>query len=295
MTHHGPDYERKKWGQLAKRVLRWGEAYAYRWADVMICVSPVVAEAARAGSRVPSVMIPNGAVLTGAPGGDEALHRFGVERGRYVLTVGRFVPEKRFHDLISAFCRLQAGSERIRGERWRLVIVGQADHRDAYSATLERLARKAGNVVLTGFLSGQPLQQLFAHAGLFVLPSSYEGLPIALLEAMSHGTACLASDIPAHEAAGLAAHRVFPVGDVPALAERIDRLTERPLDEAERDRQIEFVRERFNWDRIAEQTYQVYRSLIGEGDGTTAIIPSGTPISENTSPAERANPTGASW
>jgi len=42
-------------------------------------------------------------------------------------------------------------------------------------------------VVHTGYITGDPLNQVFSHAGLFVLPSYHEGLPIALLEAMSFG------------------------------------------------------------------------------------------------------------
>ena len=47
---------------------------------------------------------------------------------------------------------------------------------------LKRKAQSERRIVLTGFITGQPLKELFSHAGLFVLPSYYEGLPIALLE-----------------------------------------------------------------------------------------------------------------
>lgn len=52
--------------------------------------------------------------------------------------------------------------------------------------------------VMTGYITGKPLQQLFAHAGFFVMPSYHEGHPIALLEALSYGLPALVSDIPAN-------------------------------------------------------------------------------------------------
>jgi len=50
-----------------------------------------------------------------------------------------------------------------------LVIVGRADHEDEYSRELERKAKANPNIVLTGFITGKPLQELYSHAGLSVL------------------------------------------------------------------------------------------------------------------------------
>jgi len=85
------------------------------------------------------------------------------------------------------------------------VIVGRADHEDSYSLRLKAVARSNANVILTGFLTGKPLQELYTHAGIFVLPSYHEGLPIVLLEAMSYGLSCIAS--------GIRANRNIPLGE----------------------------------------------------------------------------------
>jgi hypothetical protein len=115
----------------------------------------------------------------------------GLTPGRYVLTVGRLVPEKRQLDLLRAF--RGAG---LNG--WKLAIVGQIDHKNKYADLLASEAALAEDVVMAGFQSGDSLRQLYAHAGLFVLPSSHEGLPIALLEALSYGLPVLVSDIPSN-------------------------------------------------------------------------------------------------
>ncbi len=215
---------------------------------------------------------------------EEVFRRFGLRKGRYILTIGRFVPEKGFHDLIAAFRKLQMEQTVFQKEGWKLVIVGKADHQDAYATMLERMATETPNVILTGFLTGRLLQECYAHAGLFVLPSSYEGLPIAALEAMSYGLACLVTAIPANEMLGLPQERFFRSGDVDQLARKIDELAARPLSEEERCEQIELVRSRFDWDRIAEQTLNLYHVVLrqaqwidGEPYEVNRVDQAGTP------------------
>ena len=74
----------------------------------------------------------------------------------------------------------------------------KGDHPGHYVRDLETLAAATPEVVTTGFQSGTALAELYAHAGLFVLPSSHEGLPMVLLEATVAGLPVLASDIPAN-------------------------------------------------------------------------------------------------
>src|SRR5260221_4349777 len=111
-------------------------------------------------------------------------------KDKYVLLVSRLVREKRHLDLIEAFRRADL-------DDWKLVIVGAADHADAYAREVVSVAERTERVVTTGFQSGVALHGLYANAGLFVLPSSHEGLPIAILEALSFGVPVVASDIPA--------------------------------------------------------------------------------------------------
>ncbi|MCL4724839.1 MAG: glycosyltransferase, partial [Rhodocyclaceae bacterium] len=93
-------------------------------------------------------------------------------------------------------------------------------------------------------------------------PSSHEGLPIALLEALSYGLPVLASDIPANVEVGLPAEQYFPLGDVAALARGMQALAALPLvAEAVRARR-EWVAGKYDWRRIAEQTLAVYREAV---------------------------------
>ncbi|UHD17111.1 glycosyltransferase family 4 protein [Thiocapsa bogorovii] len=256
VTHHGPDYDRQKWGRLAKWVIKRGESWGMRFANERIVISETIQAHVRHAYGLDSVRIPNGVTLPVIPAEEDALAGFGLTAGRYVLLVSRLVPEKRHDDLIGAFAK--AG---LPG--WKLVIVGCADHPDQYSARVEALAEATPGVVMAGFQTGDVLRQLFAHAGVFVLPSSHEGLPIALLEALSFGLPVLASDIPANLEIGLPAEHYFPLGDVVILAERLRELADAGRDPAYSDRVRGWVSDRYSWELVSQLTLDVYRRVLG--------------------------------
>lgn len=253
VTHHGADYERAKWGKFAKWALRLGERSSLIWAHKVIAVSPSLARELK--RLFPSqahkvVYIPNGAPrLPGsAEKPDAVLGRFGIERGNFVLAVGRLVPEKGFHDLIDAFASGSSGSGR------KLVIAGGADHDSAYARAL--LERARDDVVFAGVQPHETLKTLYDHCGLFVLPSYHEGLPIAALEAASCSAPMILSDIPANRDIGLNDANYFPAGDVARLAQ----ILEGPFEALASD--AEMVRRRFDWDKSAISTARIYRAFL---------------------------------
>lgn len=246
MTHHGPDYEREKWGRVARWAIKTGEKFAARYADRMIVISQVIKDriAAEYG-RTDTVLIPNGVPAPVRSTRTDFLRELGVEPGRYVLALGRFVPEKNFHQLVEAFGV----------EGYRLVIAGDADHPGPYSEQLKAQARAAG-VILPGFIRGEKLNQLLSNAALFVLPSSHEGLPITLLEAMSYGRDVLVSDIPANCLPELTPDDFFPMGNVDALRSALRRKLAEPVAERTYDLSA------YNWRTIASRTAAVYADLL---------------------------------
>ena len=241
-----------------KLVPRLGEPLGMRWANARIVISQVIQKLASEKYGMESALIPNGVTLPQLPDTKDALERFGLVSGRYALMVSRLVPEKRHLDLIRAF-----GEAELQG--WKLVIVGASDHPDEYTREVMDSIGKMSGVVGTGFQTGQPLQELYAHAGLFVLPSSHEGLPIALLEALSYGLPVIASDIPANLEVGLPENHYFRLGDVGMLAERLGEFAARTQTEEARDALRAWVNKRYDWEKIARSTLQVYCSVLGRG------------------------------
>lgn len=255
VTHHGPDYDRQKWGYFARQVLQLGERFGMRWANERIVISEVIRSLVRRKHGRDSALIPNGVVLPEMPNTVGALTAFGLESGKYVLLVSRLVPEKRHLDLIAAFQQAALSG-------WKLAIVGASDHPDAYVREVLDTAAATPGVVCTGLQTGLALSELYAHAGIFVLPSSHEGLPIAMLEALSYGLPVVASDIPANLEVGLSAEHYYPLGDVTPLAARLKEFAAQALTAETRESRRAWVSERFDWRDIARQTLVVYKAVV---------------------------------
>ncbi|MES9906384.1 MAG: glycosyltransferase family 4 protein [Sedimenticola sp.] len=251
LTHHGPDYDRQKWGALAKKVLRLGEAAGARFADKIIVISRVIARILETKhGRKDTHLIYNGVPIPIPSTSTDYLDELGITKGKYVIAVGRFVEEKGFHDLIEAWQSLRITS-------YHLVLVGDADHETAYSQKLKHTAKSAGTI-LTGFIKGRKLSQIFTHARLFVMPSYHEGLPIALLEAMSYNLPVLVSDIPANLEVPLDEMDFFSTGNVTELAHALKK----KLAQGTCPEYTDLLQERYNWDSVAKATYALYQKLL---------------------------------
>ena len=251
VTYHSPNYEHNKWNLFAKRMLKIGEKFVSKWADEVIFISEFQQLLIPCKNKS---YIPNGVFKPKIASNSNVIRQIGATPGRYVLSVSRFVPEKGLHDLIAAF--------KLVSYDYKLVIAGDADHETDYSRNLRRAAAEDQRIILTGYITGEPLNQVYSHAGLFVLPSYHEGLSIALLEAMSYGLPVLVSDIPTNREIGLPPERYFHCGDVKELKKKMDMLLEKGILEEEKKEIQTLIEEKYSWDRIADQTIQVYQEVI---------------------------------
>lgn len=255
VTHHGEDYNREKWGWVARTVLRAGESFGMRFANKRIVISRTIEKVVVDKYGKSCEVIPNGVVFSDLPSEKDRIAEFGLEPGRYILTVGRLVPEKRQLDLLRAFSDAAL-------DGWKLVIVGRIDHKNKYADLLASEAAARENVVMAGFQGGESLRQLYAHAGLFVLPSSHEGLPIVLLEALSYGLPVLVSDIPSNMEVVSNPAQVFRMGDVQELGTKITMMTDVKLDQVQREALRRDCFDRYDWAEIALRTAAVYDELL---------------------------------
>jgi glycosyltransferase involved in cell wall biosynthesis len=255
VTHHGFDYQREKWTGVAKLVLRLAEYCGMHFAHARIAVSRAIADSVERRFSVSCCTIHNGIEVPEAVQGVGALERFDIRPLHYVLNVGRLVPEKCHLDLITAFAQAD-----LKG--WQLILVGSADHESAYSKAVRKAAGDYANVIMTGALTGRELAEIYAHAGIFVLPSSHEGMPIVLLEALSHGLPTLASEIPANMEMCMFVDRYFPLHNVDALSDQLRQLVRNPNPASGRAFIAKAVVHRFAWREIAQQTLQSYLDCL---------------------------------
>jgi glycosyltransferase involved in cell wall biosynthesis len=250
MTHHGPDYKRMKWNGLAKFFLKQGEWMGVKFSKKVIIISQEINDLiAETYNRRDGVLIPNGVNKPVITTDSDYIESIGVVKGQYIFTLARFVPEKGFDYMIRAYAKSSIS------KKYKLVIAGDADHESEYSIGLKKLA-KENNVILPGFVKGEKLNQLFSNAALFILPSFYEGLPIALLEAMSYGLPILASDIAANTQVNLPESCYFKVGDEAVLTSYFDNTDLKYLE------RFEYDMKRYDWKEIAAQTLDVYKSIM---------------------------------
>jgi glycosyltransferase involved in cell wall biosynthesis len=255
VTHHMANYENEKWNRFARSILRFGEWVGMLLSNGRIAVSPSLAERMAKAYRVSVRSIPNGIDPPLSIRPDSCLRAFGLTRGRYFLTVARIDEQKRQLDAIAAFAKLERSG-------WKLVLVGGADYRSGYARAVETAARSTPGVTMLGVQSGEALAALYAGAGAFVLPSSHEGQPIAVLEALSYGCPVVLSDIPAHREIEANGARYFAPGDTEGFAAQLRAAceSERKLNEAEHAR----ILRAHNWTRIAESTLEVYRAALNK-------------------------------
>lgn len=250
MTHHGPDYDRKKWGRFSKNILKLGERWGVKYSNHVIVISKHIREVIQ--KKYPAQknisLVYNGVNLVYSQTNNSYLTELGLEKYTYILAVGRFVKEKGFDLLLNAYKEL--GDKNI-----KLVIAGDADHEDQYSLLLKKMARDQ-NVILTGFIQKDKLAQLYNSARLFVLPSYHEGLPISLLEAMNLNCDVLVSDIPANMEVDLPTTCYFKCGNPQDLKNKIEEKLKLEHSSCLYDMTL------YNWNCIAQQTRDIYDSLI---------------------------------
>jgi glycosyltransferase involved in cell wall biosynthesis len=179
---------------------------------------------------------------------------------RHVLCVASFEPRKNLPLLVRAYARAVEG-----GLSLPLVIVAEPGSGD------ERPVREAldwpalrDRLELRHHLSDDELSRLYREAAFVVCPSLAEGFGLPPLEAMAHGTAVIASDIPAHRELLGDAALFFPPEDGEALAQSLLRLAGNAR---LRERLVRSGREQaglYSWERCAAETVAVYLEVVRE-------------------------------
>src|SRR5262249_7792163 len=152
----------------------------------------------------------------------QELRSLGLAGGDYFLFMGRISPEKGCQTLIEAYRRLRTNV--------KLVIAGHSSYTDAYINGLRR--KPPPGVIFPGEVGGRLRAELYGHAAAFVLPSTIEGLSVALLEAMSFGCCVVTSNIPENEEVVNGVGWMAPPEDREALTALLRRVLDNPVEAA---------------------------------------------------------------
>ena len=182
----------------------------------------------------------------------------GLEQGKYMIYLGRLVPEKCPDLLIQAFRKLQ-------NTGWKLVLVGGTSDTNNFTSELQALAQGSPDIVFAGELQGARLAEIVRGAGLFTLPSNLEGLPLAMLEGMQEGLPVVASNIPPHrQLIGDDRGLLFQAGDIDSCVASLTWAIDHPGEmRIMGDRGQHHVKTFYTWDQITRDNLNLYNSLLG--------------------------------
>jgi len=261
-TIHGLDAERSKWGGLASAYLQTATWLSARVPDATVVVSQELQEHFRKRYGRETVHIPNGIVDHVQRPANIIADRYGLSKGRYVLFVGRLVPEKNPDLLIEAYKTVSTDLP--------LVIAGGTSHSDDFLDQLRDSAKQDERVRMIGYVFGDELDELYSNAGIFVLPSALEGLPLALLEALSMGVPIVASDIAPHREVlerDQPGGRLVPVNDVRGLGQKLSAVIDDLEHEAKGAESLRArVLKEYDWDLATDLLQNLYWRLLAKAD-----------------------------
>lgn len=251
-TIHGLDWQRAKWGSFATKFIKFGEKNAAKYANEIIVLSKNVQKYFKDTYNRDTVFIPNGIDKPQIREAKVIKEKFDLYKDSYILFLARIVPEKGLDYLIDAYNMIQTNK--------KLVIAGDASHTNKY---LEKIKKKTGenkNIIMTGFVQGEMLEELFSNCYIYCLPSDIEGMPISLLEAMSFNNCCLTSDI--NECTEVIEDKgvKFRKSDVKDLAEKLQYLCDnKDIVNKYKIESQNFILGKYNWSEVVENTLNLYK------------------------------------
>ena len=255
VTVHGLDWQRAKWGNFASYVIKFGEKMAAKYADEVIVLSDNVQKYFADTYNRQVTYIPNGIKRPTLRDAQLITEKYGLVKDSYILFLGRIVPEKGLHYLIEAFLKLDTDK--------KLVITGGNSQAVEYMSRIHRMAAQDDRIIMTDFVQGQMLEELYTNAYAYILPSDVEGMALSLLEAMSYGNCCLVSDICENTEVVEDKALVFHKSDVKDLRKKLKYMLDHPETvQSYAEQSSDFICGKYSWDEIVDETIRLYRKCF---------------------------------
>ena len=251
-TVHGLDWQRSKWGKLARKCIKLGEKMAVKYADEIIVLSDNVKNYFKNTYDRETNFIPNGVSKPKIVKAKIITDRFGLKKDDYILFLGRIVPEKGVHYLIEAYNSIKTDK--------KLVIAGSASDTEEYYQNLIIKAKNNKSIIFTGFVQGRELEELYSNAYIYCLPSDLEGMPLSLLEAMSYGNCCLTSNISECSEVIQNMGVTFEKSNIKSLASVLQNLCSKNIEVKKYKKNAQdYILKKYSWDEIVKNTLELYK------------------------------------
>ena len=250
-TIHGLDWQRSKWGGFATKYIKFGEKIAAKYADEIIVLSKDVEKYFKETYNRDTNFIPNGVNKPIIRDPNIIKEKYGLSKNSYILFLARIVPEKGLHYLINAYKNINTDK--------KLVIAGGASHTNEYLSKIKKMVKDDKRIIMTGFVQGKELDELYSNCYLYCLPSDVEGMPLSLLEAMSYGCTCLVSDIKENINVVKEYGFSFKKGNIESLENNLKKILNHNF---ERKNEIaNYVLNTYTWKENVYKTLELYKKV----------------------------------
>jgi glycosyltransferase involved in cell wall biosynthesis len=251
-----------------ERMIHETEAWLTYEAWKVICCSDYMVSHVQWAFGLPSdklIMVPNGVnydIYSKYENEDMRQFRskFAIPEEKIVLFVGRLVYEKGVHVLVNAAPKVLTKANA------KFIIVGNGYMKDQLSG-LVKATGLANKVMFTGFVDDDTLRRLQTCANVSVVPSLFEPFGIVALEAMAAKSPVVVSDtgglseIVEHDVSGVKAYANNP----DSLAWAITKvITDDGYANWLRTNAYKKIQEKYNWNRIAQQTKTIYNNVLSD-------------------------------
>ncbi len=273
-TFHSIDRMHKKWNWVARTVLRIGEWAACTFAHETIAVSTTIKQYASKSYGGNLTYIPNAVEFPPIHGdGCALLAAYGLEPKKYIVMVSRLIPHKGAHYLIRAWQLLKKiAPEAVAGKK--LVIAGGGHHTEKYEDTLHAMTFNDNDIIFTGMIAGDKIHELLAHAYAQVHPSDNEGMPIVVLEGMSHGLPILLSDIDEHRMVIPNSDCWFRQGNIQDLTKKLQLLLTLSVEQqvTMSAANASLIARDYSWERVVKRIEEVYTMQSHDIPATESVV-----------------------
>jgi len=252
-TVHGLDWQREKWGKgFASKYIKFGEKVLAKYADEVIVLSQSAYDYFKETYNRETTIIHNGISRPQKKDAELITKAYGLKKDEYISVVSRLTAEKGIHYLIDAYNKITTDK--------KLVIAGDTSDTDDYVRMLKEKAAGNPNIIFTGFVSGDLLNEIYSNSYLNVLPSDLEGMSLSLLESLAYQNVLLCSDIPENTSVAEDKAVYFRKSDVEDLADKLKALCDnKELVEKLRVGVDEFILNKYSWQDVAKSTYALYQ------------------------------------
>ncbi len=252
----GLEWQRKKWGRLAKIYLRLQASLTRFLPSAVVTDAKVIFDFYKDRLGIKSHMIPYGASIKRQDNPD-VLKKYGLKKDDYYLYVARFEPENNAHLVVKAF-------EQVASDK-KLVMVGDAPYANQYC----RLVRntKDPRIKFLGFVYGSDYKALQQNAYAYIQATEVGGTHPALIEALGFGNCVLVNGTPENmETTNGSAIPFWFFKSKPAtkgLTKKIQMIEDKPeMVLRYRDLAQKHIQKNYRWQTVTDQYLSIVYQLV---------------------------------